>query len=106
MDDFRTIYRMLKTLQKAMDYDEGADPDSLSARALGVSSNRLNALWKMLADEGYVTGVVVRSYQDQRADVVYPTNPKITLKGLDFLQENSLMKKAAQAAIGIITTKL
>lgn len=34
---------------------------------------------------------------------VYLARPEITLKGLEYLAENSLMKKAAQTAAGIVT---
>ena len=40
-------------------------------------------------------------------DCSYPkvslARPEITLKGLEYLAENSLMKKAAQTAAGIVT---
>ena len=106
MDDFRIIYRILKMLQRAMDYDEGADPDLLSANALGITQNKLKTLWSMLAKNGYVEGVEVRSYLDCADEQVFVTNPKITLKGLEYLHENSLMKKAADIAVGIIERKL
>ena len=86
---------MLKTLQKATDYDEGADPDSLSAQALGISSNRLKALWHMLSQEGYVECVDVGSFQN--GGLTWSKRRTITIKGLEYLCENSLMKKAALA---------
>ena len=39
MDDFKTIYRILKALDAGMDCD-APDPEAYSAEALGVSKNR------------------------------------------------------------------
>lgn len=100
MNDFRTIYRILKTLQKAMDYDEGADPEALSAEALGISSNRLKALWHMLSQEGYVECVNVGSFQN--GGLTWSERRTITIKGLEYLCESPVMKKAALAEKGIV----
>ena len=47
----------------------------------------------MLSDSGYIEGVSVRSYNDGGVTVIV-NNIKITLAGLEYLSENSLMKKA------------
>ena len=49
MDDFRAIYRILKTLSDAID-DEAFDLARLSAEALGVTPRRLNALLVMMTE--------------------------------------------------------
>ena len=87
MDNFKVIYRILHYLEKAMDLDE-MDEDRLSPETLCITPQRWAALWGMLAKEGYV-------------DVEPSRNPRITLRGLEYLQENALMKKAAQLAKGI-----
>ncbi|MBE6083216.1 MAG: hypothetical protein E7205_11090 [Tissierellaceae bacterium] len=53
MDNFKIIYKILKTLEKAMDYDE-FDARLISAETLGVSQNRWEAIMVMLQDEGYI----------------------------------------------------
>lgn len=55
----------------------------------------------MLANEGYVNGISVK-YGAQGDIVVTVNNPRITLKGIEYLNENSLMKKAANIAKGIV----
>ena len=87
MDNFKVIYRILHYLEKAMDLD-ALDRSRLTPEALGVTERRWLALWEMLAKAGYV-------------DVELSRNPRITLRGLEYLQENALMKKAAQLAKGI-----
>lgn len=99
MDNFVTIYKILKVLEKAMDFDE-LDMDLISAKALGISENRRLALLKMLADNGYIEGVHIRETCDGMLLVAMP-HPRITLKGLEYLEENSMMKRAYRLAKGI-----
>ena len=99
MDNFKIIFKILSLLEKAMDYD-CFDLERISPEALGISLNRRNAILKMLYDSGYIEGISVRNYTD--GDIVLIVdNIKITLKGLEYLQENSLMKKADNIAKGI-----
>lgn len=99
MDNFTILYKILKALEKAMDYDE-FDMDTVSAERLKISENRLARLWEMLWREGYVDGVAVKYSADGEA-LLSLNNPRITLKGLEYLSENSLMQKAAKIVKGI-----
>ncbi|SCL85076.1 YjcQ family protein [Sporanaerobacter sp. PP17-6a] len=98
MDNFKIIYKILKTLEKAMDYDE-FDARLISAETLGVSQNRWEAIMVMLQDEGYIEGISYVKSMGMRG--VKLIDLKITLKGLEYLEENSFMKKAANLAKGI-----
>ncbi len=100
MDNFNIIYKILKQLEKAMDYDE-FDTELISAKQLKISENRLVKIWEMLCSEGYVVGVSVK-YGAQGDVMVSVSNPRITLKGIEYLHDNSLMKKASNLAKGII----
>lgn len=100
MDNFRVIYKILKYLEAAMDYDE-IDPERLSAETLGVSENRRIALLEMLVREGYVDGIGIKHSADG-AVTISMSSPRITLKGLEYLHENSVMNKMAAVAKGII----
>ncbi len=102
MSDFRVIYRILRELSDAIDAEE-FDPERLTPAAVGASERRFNALMVMLVENGYVEGVTARRYSSSRdpwphAQIVAP---RITLKGLEYLHENSLMRKCAEAAVGI-----
>lgn len=99
MDDFRVIYKMLSVLHEAMDCDE-LDADQLTSDALGVSPQKLRALWAMLAEKGLVSGVTVKVTKGGR--VVSVIDPRLTYDGLQFLQENGMMRKAANLARGVI----
>lgn len=47
MDDFKTIYKILKILQRAMDYEE-FDINEISAENLKISEPRWSCLIEML----------------------------------------------------------
>ncbi|MFR4538170.1 MAG: YjcQ family protein [Anaerotignaceae bacterium] len=100
MDNFNIIYKILKQLEKAMDYDE-FDMYFVSAEHLKISENRWVRIWEMLAKEGYVDGVNIK-YGAQGDIVISISTPRITLKGIEYLHENSFMKKAGNLAKGII----
>ncbi|MDO5061866.1 MAG: YjcQ family protein [Peptostreptococcaceae bacterium] len=100
MDNFKVIYKILTTLESSMDY-ERVDLERISCEALGVSEERRNRLLKMLDDAGYISGVSVRKYADGEVMLML-NNLDITLKGLEYLAENSLMRKAYNAAKGIV----
>ncbi len=97
MEDFRAIYKILKALDRGLDDDE-LDQEAIGPEALGVSENRRDALLAMLADEGHVGGVTVRRCLDRPQPVVIIESPRVTLRGLEYLQENSLMRRAADIA--------
>lgn len=76
------------------------DIEQVGADALGVSKERWNRYIEMMADVGYIKGVSV--YQNIAGDtIVNAKDIRITLKGLEYLQENSIMQKIYKAAKGI-----
>lgn len=65
-----------------MDCDS-LDKRKISPAALGISLNRWAYIVLLLNENGYISG------------------DRITLKGLEYLEENSLMRKASNFAKGI-----
>ena len=105
MEDFRIIYKILRILQKAMDLEE-FDSEELSAGALGLMVPKWSRLMAMLLKEGYISGGQTWNTMDCGYPKVALTRPELTMKGLEYLEENGLMKKAAGLAKGIIGTAL
>ena len=91
MDNFSVIYKILRTLEKAMDCDE-FDIKSIGADVLGISENRWLAIMEMLITDGLVTGAKITNYLNNKR--LINSDMRITLKGLEYLQDNTLMKKA------------
>lgn len=58
----------------------------------------------MQLKEGYITGGETWNAMDCGYSRVALSRPELTLKGLEYLEENSLMKKAADLAKGIVGT--
>lgn len=99
MDNFKAVYRILSTLEKAMDLTE-FDIAQIGASALGISEQRWARYLEMMADVGYIKGVRISEGID---GTLYVENDgiRITLKGLEYLQENSIMQRVYKAAKGI-----
>lgn len=101
-EEFKIIYRILKSLRDSMDTEE-FNPKLISFERLGISEAKWSRLLKMLFDDGYIKGVEISQFIGE----TYPhvdgvENIEITLKGLEYLEENSLMKKASNIAKGIV----
>ena len=96
MNNFKIIYRILKFLEENMD-NENFECDNISSEKLGVSFIRWeNLLWEMQTN-GYIRGLVYQqTMSDSSPHIVLPITPKITLKGLEYLESNSTMQKIAQ----------
>lgn len=99
MDNFKAVYRILSELEKAMDSSK-ADISRFDAEQLGVSENRWCNYIEMMEDVGYIKGVIIKRniYGELITDC---DNIKITLKGLEYLQENSVMQKIYKTIKGI-----
>lgn len=82
-----------------MDYPE-FDPTPICHRAIGVSKERWARYIEMMADVGYIKGVEITTFLTGETDVDIG-DIRITLKGLEYLQENSMMNKLYRAAKGI-----
>ena len=99
MDNFKAVYKILSTLEKAMDLPE-FDIHLISAEKLGISQERWCRYIEMMADVGYIKGIEM--YVDITGELnVDAKDMRITLKGLEYLQENSIMQRMYNAAKGI-----
>lgn len=99
MDNFKVIYRILKAFEKSMDNEE-FNADLIAPEQLEITNTRWKKIMKMLSDEKYLEGILV--IETNVSDIIVKLkNPAITLKGLEYLNENSFMKKAANIAKGI-----
>lgn len=90
-DNFKFIYKILRTLESAMDYPE-FDISQISAEKLGISSERWARYIEMMCDAGYIKGI--RVYKDVSGEIEIEDNGiRITLKGLEYLSENNIMQR-------------
>lgn len=102
MDNFKIIYRILKHLETMMDCEE-TDVSAISHERLGITRSRWEQILIMLQKEGYIEGIVfAKSVSDDKPHIAEPIKPMITLKGLEYLAENTLLKKAGNMIKGIV----
>ena len=104
MDVFKLIYRILKQI-RALELAEEHDLALLSPDAMKATEiERDNILLKM-QEEGLITGLAVIKGIDgqQRTFIMWQSSmPRVTLKGLEYMEENSMMKKAKNLLKGFV----
>ena len=99
MDNFKAVFRILSTLEKAMDLPE-FDISQIGPEKLGVSEERWARYIEMMVDVGSIKGVQIEMCIDGSMEV-NSDEMRITLKGLEYLQENSIMQRMYKAAKGV-----
>lgn len=101
MDNFKVIYQILKYLEAAMDAPM-YDGEAISPGRLRVSRERWEQILYMMQEAGYINGLVfTQGMGDDRPRIVEPARPRVTLNGLEYLSENTMMKKAENLLKGI-----
>ena len=100
MDTLEIAYKILYSLETRRNADymgKVIGPD-----ALGVDQYKWLEVLQTLVDEGYVSGVSVRNtvLGETTVDV---SRARISLRGAQYLQENSAMRKFAKVATNVIT---
>lgn len=99
---FKIIYKILSILEKSMDCEE-LDVDRLSPEALNITYAMWTNILTMLYEEKLIKGIVIKKYVDEAKPVIVNyRNIQITMRGLAYLEENSLMLKAKNLAKGIV----
>lgn len=97
MDNFKIIYKILKTLDKYKG-NEDFDVYLISAEKLKVEYSAWEQLLIELKNNGYIDGIVItQEITDKFPHIAEPIQPRITLKGMEYLANNTFMKKAADA---------
>lgn len=78
-------------------YENGLEPsiDSLNANMLGISDRQFYQTLKMLKDDGYVKGIeLLDVIPPEMSQINHPRSWYITSTGIQYLEENSLIRKA------------
>ena len=100
MNTLQIAYKILYSLEhkKRADYMG----QIISPAALDIPEEEWIDVLQMLLEEGYVSGAKIGKdiLGNQYADI---RNVKITLKGAQYLSENSAMKRFARVATDVIT---
>lgn len=98
MDTFKIIYTILKYLEDCMDFEE-FDQTLIEYSQLEITKEKWSSIIKMMVDNGYIEGMEYKTYIHTRVPAVTIYNHiYITLKGLEYLNENWTMEKLANLA--------
>ena len=99
-DYFRIVYAILTELYGSRKENQRVDLDSISAERFGINEGYLIGILKDLLDEGYTRDYIVKNSKTGRF-ILSLEEIEITPKGIEYLQENSLMKKVAKVLKGV-----
>lgn len=93
----RNIYRILATLMKYAGRED-FENSLISAEKLKISYAEWEQIIILLSKEGYVDGVVFsQTMSDRFPHILDIDHIAITLKGVEYVEENSLMNKVKEA---------
>lgn len=94
-DYFVLVYRILKYLESCFMSGENPDIDMIGPEALKIPNGYWTNIVESIYNEGYVTGVYVLPRVGGAPGIKFD-DFKITQKGLEYLDDNSKMKKVAK----------
>ncbi|MRH08478.1 head protein [Lactobacillus reuteri] len=92
-DFFTVAYKVLSYLKWCYENGKSPDVDILNADTFNISKVQFGNTLKMLKDHGYIDGVSITRTLNGTL-VIAISNASITVEGLQYLAENSMMKKA------------
>ncbi len=87
------ILAILKYLNDSMD-DEKIDFSKVNEKSLDVSYPRYCRVLAMMVEEELIYGLAPINIMDNPYTQFKPVNPRITLKGIDYLEDNQITKRA------------
>lgn len=98
MDHFKVIYHILSFFEAAIDVPE-PDYHAIRAETLGIPKSRWNELVNMLYHDGYLSAQSVKEErQEEGLTRIRLVGPYITVKGLEYLRESKMMRKARESS--------
>lgn len=97
MNNFQVIYKILRLLDKHKG-NETFDYEMISAKAMKLEYEEWEQILIELQMGGYIRGVTyTQTMSDKFPHIVEPIRPQITMKGMEYLETNSMMSKAKEA---------
>ena len=88
MDNLKIVYKILVGIEASMDSSRF---DGTFLEALKISEERRNRILQSMIDEGLIDGFTRVNYVGGYGFKAIET--RLTIKGMEFLQENSTMQK-------------
>lgn len=99
-DDMHVVmYKILSYLYTCLKEDEKPKKERYSYIALNINPNYWSTIMAELAHRRLIKGVKVTT--SEKGDDIYVSNVRITMEGVEFLMENSMMAKAREFLIDV-----
>ena len=96
MDNFKVIYKILRGLEKNMG-NENFDIKSISADQMKITFEKWEQLLILMQEDGYIKGLVLSNdISSLYRHIVEPIKLQITIKGLEYLANNSTIARAKE----------
>lgn len=92
-DFFTVAYKILSYLKFCYENGQTPDPNILNANTFDISGIQFTNTLFMLSEHGYIDGINFRTTSNVKVPSALQ-NSFITIEGLQYLAENSMMKKA------------
>lgn len=92
-DMYVVMYKIIAYLYDCMKRGVAPEDARWSAEALGIPEGYWSAIVEELVTHGFVSGVKV-AHTLSGTSLVTTFNPRVTMEGVAFAQENSMMGKA------------
>lgn len=93
MKDYKIIYKILKMLDKYAGC-ENFEYELISAQKMKTTFEKWEQLLILLQKEGYIDGIIyTQTLSEKFPHIAEPIRPNITLKGIEFLENNSVMNR-------------
>ena len=90
------VYRILTYLYECFQSGEQAELDMISPKALKINDGYWRNVFDSISDENYITGVRQITRLGCPSANISLSEIKIKEKGIEYLQENHMMKKAKE----------
>lgn len=97
-DYFVIVAKILDYLYRCLKKGIAPESEQLSPDALGINESYWNYIFSNLMESGYITGVVAKRLlgsAEMQVKIQY-NRLQITPAGIEYLMENSTMKKALE----------
>jgi hypothetical protein len=98
MDEFKIIYQILEAIRTAP--ETSFEAKNLCGELFGITDAEFEMIMKILNGSGYISGLKIVKTVGKTQFVC--DDVTITISGLEYLKENSVMQKIKRAEEGII----
>lgn len=95
-DYFKIVYIILSELYESLKQGEKADIQAISPERLCIYSSYMIDILEELLSNGYIKGIIIKQSKTGRF-ILNLKDIKITMKGVEYLKDNSMMNKVANA---------